>query len=84
MFVVWDRIPFASANLTTALTGVRSNLGLVMVAFFFQFLALIVSVYYSFTFVGVHNAMANWIEVSEDVSSDVMLASGFALLVSYY
>ncbi|MEY4886981.1 MAG: hypothetical protein RL767_452 [Bacteroidota bacterium] len=36
MFVVWDRIPFASANLTTALTGVRDNLSLVGVAFLFK------------------------------------------------
>jgi len=59
MFVVWDRIPFASANLTTALTGVRDNLGLVGVALFFQFLALLTSIYFCFTYVGLRNAMLN-------------------------
>lgn len=81
MFVVWDRIPFASANLTTALTGVRDNLGLVGVAFFFQFLALVCSIYYSFTFVGLHDAMNNGQVVASDhveISVDVLL------LVSYY
>jgi hypothetical protein len=57
MFVVWDRIPFASANLTTALTGVRDNLGLVGIAFLFQFLALVCSICYSFAYVGLYDAM---------------------------
>ena len=30
---VWSRIPFAAANLNTALTAVRSNLGLTVVAY---------------------------------------------------
>ena len=57
MFVVWDRIPFASANLTTALTGVRDNLGLVGIAFLFQFLALVCSICYTFAYVGLYDAM---------------------------
>jgi len=81
MFVVWDRIPFASANLTTALTGVRDNLGLVGVAFFFQFLALVASIYYSFTFVGLHDAMYNGQLV---VSDDWKIAGGVLLFISYY
>mgnify|MGYP000207817933 CR=1 FL=1 len=81
MFVVWDRIPFASANLTTALTGVRDNLGLVGVAFFFQFLALVCSIYYSFTFVGLHDAMNNGQVVASD---HVEITVDVLLLVSYY
>jgi len=82
MFVVWDRIPFASANLTTALTGVRDNLGLVGVAFFFQFLALVCSIYYSFTFVGLHDAMHNGQMVN--LSDDAKIAIEVLLVVSYY
>lgn len=81
MFVVWDRIPFASANLTTALTGVRENLGLVGVAFFFQFLALVASIYYSFTFVGLHDAMYNG---NLMISDNLKLAVDVLLFVSYY
>ncbi len=33
-YFVWRRIPFAAANMNTALTGVRSNLGLGVVAYF--------------------------------------------------
>jgi len=82
MFVVWDRIPFASANLTTALTGVRENLGLVGIAFFFQFLALVCSIFYSFAYVGLYDAM-----ISGDFvfSSDrAMIIMHVLFLVSYY
>mmetsp|Transcript_20559 Transcript_20559/g.44132 ORF Transcript_20559/g.44132 Transcript_20559/m.44132 type:complete len:727 (+) Transcript_20559:1-2181(+) len=80
MFVVWDRIPFASANLTAALAGVRDNLGLVGVAFFFQFLALVCSIYYSFTLVGLHDVMHNG-----DIYSDkTIVVVSILLLVSYY
>ena len=81
MFVVWDRIPFASANLTTALTGVRENLGLVCIAFECQFLALVCSIYYSFTFVGLHNAMnVGTLEIGENWK----VAVNAMLFISYY
>jgi hypothetical protein len=81
MFVVWDRIPFASANLTTALQGVRDNLGLVCIAFECQFLALVCSIYYSFTFVGLHNAMNNGgLEIGENWK----VAVDGVLLISYF
>ena len=82
MFVVWDRIPFASANLTTALTGVRDNLSLVGVAFLFQFLTLIFSIFYSFTFVGLHNATHNG-ELAE-ISDRSMICLNVLLWVSFY
>ncbi len=37
-YAVWDRIPFAAANLNTALIAVRTNLGVAVVAYFFLFL----------------------------------------------
>lgn len=82
MFVVWDRIPFASANLATALTGVRDNLGLVGMAFFFQFLALLCIIHYSITFVGLHDAMQNG-EIF-NLSENSMLAFDLLLGVSFY
>jgi hypothetical protein len=82
MFVVWDRIPFASANLTTALTGVRDNLSLVGVAFLFQFLTLIFIIFYSFTFVGLHNATHTG-ELAE-ISDRSMFCLNGLLWVSFY
>ncbi len=82
MFVVWDRIPFASANLTTALTGVRDNLSLVGVAFLFQFLTLIFIIFYSFTFVGLHNATHTG-ELAE-ISDRSMICLNGLLWMSFY
>jgi hypothetical protein len=56
-FIVWDRIPFAAANLNAALHGIRANPGAVLVAFFFQFLALAWSIYYTYVVVGVYDAL---------------------------
>ena len=38
-YAVWSRIPYAAANLRTALTAVRLNMGLVVVAYAFMVLA---------------------------------------------
>ena len=38
-YVVWSRIPFAAANLNTALTAVRANMGLAVVSLFFTAIA---------------------------------------------
>jgi len=46
-YFVWSRIPFAAANLNTALTAVRANLGLTMVAYVFLGLALGWSIWWS-------------------------------------
>lgn len=58
-FVVWDRIPFAAANLMAGFHGVRKNAGTVLVAFAFQFLALVWSIYFTFVVIGVYDALLN-------------------------
>ena len=55
--IVWDRIPFAAANLNTGLSGIHANPGAVLIAFFFQFLALGWSIYYTYVVVGVYDAV---------------------------
>eukprot|EP00339_Tiarina_fusa_P008651 CAMPEP_0117084522 /NCGR_PEP_ID=MMETSP0472-20121206/59490_1 /TAXON_ID=693140 ORGANISM="Tiarina fusus, Strain LIS" /NCGR_SAMPLE_ID=MMETSP0472 /ASSEMBLY_ACC=CAM_ASM_000603 /LENGTH=829 /DNA_ID=CAMNT_0004813551 /DNA_START=41 /DNA_END=2531 /DNA_ORIENTATION=- len=81
-FIVWDRIPFAAANLNAGLNGIKSNPGAVLIGFFFQFLALGWSVYFTYVAVGVYDA----IEVGTiDVSvPDMKLIIYCALGVSYY
>ena len=82
-FIVWDRIPFASANLDAALHGIKANPGSIVIAFFFQFLALGWSIYFTYVAVGVYDAM-------EDGTIDIGSAPDFkilmycALAVSYY
>jgi hypothetical protein len=80
-FVVWDRVPFASANLHAALNAIRDNAGTVLVAFGFQFLALVWSIYYTFVVVGVYNAVENRdLELSQGMTKFVY----GSLIVSYY
>lgn len=52
---VWNRIPFAAANLTTALSAVRANLGLAVVAYLFMF----VGFGYSLAWTTISNAVLN-------------------------
>ncbi|KAL7579981.1 hypothetical protein ACA910_004974 [Epithemia clementina (nom. ined.)] len=69
-YAVWNRIPFAAVNLKTALSGVRKNLGLILVAYMFIALAFGWSLLW---FLGLGNAFAG--------SS---LAIVFLMFLSYY
>ena len=80
-FIVWDRIPFAAANLNAALNGIRANPGAVLIAFFFQFLSLAWSIYYTYVFVGVYDA----VEVGEwNLTHPWKVALYCGLGISYY
>lgn len=81
-FIVWDRIPFAAANLNSGLNGIRANPGAVIITFFFQFLALGWSIYYSYVGVGVYDAME---EGDIDLTFRGMKVAVYAALgLSYY
>ena len=54
-FTVWDRIPFVSANLFTALTAIRSTFAILGIALVTQGLAFIWIVIYFFTGIGVYD-----------------------------
>ncbi|KAG7368466.1 plasma-membrane choline transporter family protein [Nitzschia inconspicua] len=56
-FIVWDRIPFTAVNLDAGLKGIRANPGAIVVAFFFQLLALGWSIYYTFVVMGTYDAV---------------------------
>ncbi len=55
-FIVWDRIPFAAANLHAGLSGILANPGAVFLSFVFQVLALGWSVYSIFVAGGIYDA----------------------------
>jgi hypothetical protein len=80
-FVVWDRIPFASANLQAGLTGVRRNAGSVLVALFSQFLALVWSVYFTFVAIGVYDAL---LEGDLELSQNATIFVYTMLFISYF
>jgi len=67
---VWSRIPFAAVNLKTALSAVKSNLGLSVIAYFIMVLAFAWS---GFWLAGMADSLSN--------SSGGIV---FLLLVSYY
>lgn len=69
-YYVWDRIPFAAANLNTALVAVRSNLGTAVVAYFFLFLAFGWSVW--------------WVIVSNAMMANYGGGVAFLFFLSYY
>jgi len=69
-YFVWSRIPFAAANLNTALTAVRANLGLTLVAYLFLGLALGWSIWWSVATSAMINSYGSGIT--------------FLLLLSYY
>lgn len=69
-YFVWSRIPFAAANLNTALIGVKSNLGVAAVAYVFLFLGFGWAIWWSIV---AGNMMGNY-------GSGV----AFLFLLSYY
>lgn len=81
-FIVWDRIPFAAANLLTALSGIRANPGTLVVAFGFQALALAWSVYYAIVVSGIYDAIQE--EGRLDLSQPMAYFVYVLLGISYY
>jgi hypothetical protein len=68
-YAVWARIPFAAANLNTALIAVRANLGLTLIAY----ICLFVGFAFSIAWVTISNAVLN-----------TYPGMAFLLFLSYY
>ena len=80
-FIVWDRIPFAAANLNAALSGIRANPGSVVITFFFQAISLAYSIYFTYVVLGVYDAI---IMGDLDLTYHWRMTLYVALGVSYY
>ncbi|GKY94434.1 hypothetical protein MPSEU_000409300 [Mayamaea pseudoterrestris] len=80
-FIVWDRIPFATANVLTALTAVRTYPTLTVLALMFQSLALAWSIYFCVVTIGVYDAIQ---ENKLVLTRNWAIALYTALGVSYY
>ena len=80
-FVVWDRIPFAAANLCTALKGLTSNLSLIAIAFFYQVLLFVLSMFYLFAAIGVYDDLLEKGKATLGKWEGLVCIS---LLISYY
>jgi hypothetical protein len=80
--VVWERCKFHGANLYASLTGIRANPGAFLVAFCFQFLALVWSIYFMFVAIGVYDAVETGEIVLNSKAANILIF--VALGVSYY
>ena len=91
--VVWERCKFHGANLYASLTGIRANPGALMVAFTFQFLALVWSIYFTYVAVGVYDAVETGKIALHSQTAQTLIFAALAgsycwslqvFLVSYY
>ena len=80
---VWDRIPFAAANLVTAVTAVRANMGLA----FYAYLSLVIlfgwSIFWAICTVSTMYVLGDCnpqLECQNEIGSSIV----FLFLVSYY
>jgi hypothetical protein len=79
---VWPRIPFASVNLVTACTAIKSNWGVVLYGYFFTFCAAGWSILWAFAFVGTFDRTYEC--DANDVCSDPNYGLLLLLFVSYF
>lgn len=80
-FIVWDRIPFAAANLVTALNGIHANPGTIVLAFCFQALTLGWTIYFASVVIGVNDALEDGrLKVPSQWQPPIWVA----LSISYY
>jgi hypothetical protein len=87
-FMVWRRIPFAAANLGTAIHAIKSNYGVMLVAFLIVGVAVIWTSTWTMAFIGVYTKTANCAMDMDNGSivcqSDPNSFCIFLLLVSYF
>lgn len=81
-YAVWSRIPFATANLVTAITAIRANLGVAVYAYVFTAVAGVWSIAWSVAFIGVYDESATCDE--ENKCDDPGYGALFGLFVAYF
>lgn len=80
---VWGRIPFAAANLVTAVTAVRANIGLALYAYISLILLFGWSIWWSITAVSTILVLGDC-DTSGVCANEVNPFVVFLFLVSYY
>jgi len=82
IYCVWDRIPFATSNLVTSLTAVKSNLGVVTVSFLITVLGFVWIIVWSMAAAGVYAEVCK----DENACTEDNLPYGylFIMLISLY
>jgi len=80
--VVWDRIPFATANLVTSLTAVKANIGIVLVAYIVTAVAFVWAIIWSFALAGIYEELCG--DQGCDAEEYYPYGYLFLMLVSYF
>ena len=81
---VWRRVPFAAANLQTALTAVQSNLGLVVAAYGIMTVVALTSLVWVLAWLGVYVRSADCSTQDECVNHMNPLVLSLLLLMYYW
>jgi len=82
--IVWSRIPFATANLITSLTAVKSNCGIVILSYFFVILAFLWTLVWTLALVGVNDATQACQEIDGNQVCEMNYGYLFLLFVSFF
>jgi Plasma-membrane choline transporter len=84
-FAVWSRIPFATANLVTACTAIRANLGVAVYAYIFALLAGLWAICWSVAFAGVFDSTYDCMTVNgQNVCSSPSYGLLFVLFLAFF
>jgi Plasma-membrane choline transporter len=79
-FIVWDRIPFAAANLASALSAIRSHPSIVALAVFVQMITVGWSVYFCIVVVGIYDSIRlGKLQVSHQMTVAIYVMFGASL-----
>jgi hypothetical protein len=84
-YAVWSRIPFATANLVTACTAIKANLGIAFYAYIFAFLAGAWSIGWAVAVIGVFDETYNCTQVDGvDVCTNPSYGILFVLFLAFF
>jgi len=81
---VWPRIPFATVNLVTAITAIKSNLGVVIFAYLFTAFGVGWSILWGISVMGVMAETDTCDDVEETCDGDFSYGYLFLLFVAYF
>lgn len=87
-YCVWNRIPFATANLVTALTAVKANFGITIAGYFFSIAGFGWTVLWSVALLGIYSVspdICDGVDANGDeCGKKLNYGYFFLLLVSFY
>ncbi len=83
-YVVWGRIPFAAANMVTAITAVRANIGVSFFAYFSVILTFGWSMWWSISFVATMFVVSGCNAETDECETEPNGLLVFLFLISYF